>query len=130
MRGVPWRAPYWPWLMRIGLSSPSRNGLVSWSASNDSATAHCAPPGQAAGFRLRPARARLTMFRHTSSDHCHGCRPAGAICDLVSVIRGSLLRRRPYAARDSRFLKSPSLEESMTATDPALMSAEDLLAHY
>jgi hypothetical protein len=28
MRGMPWREPYWPWLIRIGLSSPSRSG---WS---------------------------------------------------------------------------------------------------
>ena len=25
MRGVAWRLPYWPWLIRIGLSSLSRS---------------------------------------------------------------------------------------------------------
>jgi hypothetical protein len=29
MRGTAWRLPYWPWLMRIGLSSASRSGIVS-----------------------------------------------------------------------------------------------------
>src|SRR4051812_48189565 len=59
--------------MRIGLSSPSRSGMVSWSASKLIATAQRAPSGQAFGFMLRPARARLTMPRHFASDHCQGC---------------------------------------------------------
>ncbi len=72
MRGIAWRLPYWPWLMRIGLSSASRSGIVSWSASKLIATAQRAPSGQAFGFRLRPARARPTMRRQVGFGHCHG----------------------------------------------------------
>ena len=69
---MAWRLPYWPWLMRIGLSSASRSGIVSWSASKLIATAQRAPSGQAFGFRLRPARARPTMRRHFASGHSQG----------------------------------------------------------
>ena len=51
MRGTPARAPYCPWLSRPGDRSPLRRVMVSWSESNDSATAQRAPPGQAAGLR-------------------------------------------------------------------------------
>ena len=61
------REPYWPWLMRIGLGSLSRSGMVSWSASNDSATAQVAPFGQTLGRSERPARARSTMPRQVGS---------------------------------------------------------------
>ena len=66
MRGMAWRAPYWPWLIRIGLSSPSRSGIVSWSASKLMATAQRAPLGQAFGLMLRPARARPTIRRQVA----------------------------------------------------------------
>src|SRR5579872_3369425 len=122
MRGMPWRLPYWPWLIRIGLSSPSRSGIVSWSASKDRATAQRAPPGQALGARLRPARARSTMRRHTSSGHSHAS-PAG--CFAPSFIWLSLVTVWPMLHALKRNRKS-----RMTADDPALMTAEDLLGHY
>ena len=75
---MAWRLPYWPWLIRIGLSSPSRSGMVSWSASKEMATAQRAPPGQDLGARLRPARARPTMRRQVSSGHCQGS-PSGCL---------------------------------------------------
>ena len=92
MRGIAWRLPYWPWLMRIGLSSASRSGIVSWSASKLIATAQRAPSGQAFGFRLRPARARPTMRRQVASGHCQGS-PSGCLV----AHWGSL--RVPAAAR-------------------------------
>ncbi len=99
MRGTACRLPYWPWLMRIGLSSPSRSGIVSWSASNEIATAQRAPPGQAAGARLRPARARPTMRRQTGSAHCQGS-PSGE-CTPSLIARSALpadpARERPGA---------------------------------
>ena len=45
MRGTPTRAPYWPQASRPIDLPPSRRSLVSWSLSNDSATAQRAPPG-------------------------------------------------------------------------------------
>ncbi len=47
MRGTPWREPYSPQAMRPMERPPSRSSLVSWSESNDSATAHRAPSFQA-----------------------------------------------------------------------------------
>src|SRR5258706_10387256 len=76
MRGIPWRLPYWPCDSRPMDSPASRSSLVSWSESNDSATAHFAPPGHAAGRSARPARTRLTIPRQCSSGHCQGCMPA------------------------------------------------------
>src|ERR1700758_1423215 len=113
MRGVACLAPYWPWLIRIGLGSLSRSGIVSWSASKLMATAQRAPSGHDAGFRLRPARARPTMVRQVSSGHCHGS----------LLIRGSLIPlRRPCCTQFA------ALEKSIMADfDPALLSAEDML---
>ena len=45
MRGTPTRLPYWPQAMRPIDLPPSRSSLVSWSESNESATAQRAPPG-------------------------------------------------------------------------------------
>src|SRR6185369_1009108 len=72
MRGTPWRLPYWPWESRPIDSPPSRSSLVSWSESNESATAQRAPPGQLFGRSGRPARTRPTMPRQRSSGHCQG----------------------------------------------------------
>ena len=49
MRGTPTRLPYWPQAMRPIDLPPSRSSLVSWSESNDSATAQRAPPFHAFG---------------------------------------------------------------------------------
>jgi len=46
--------------------------MVSWSESNESATATSAPPGHACGFRLRPARTRSTYPRQRDSSQAHG----------------------------------------------------------
>ena len=54
MRGTPTRLPYWPQASRPIDLPPSRKSLVSWSLSNDSATAQRAPPGHSAGRNLRP----------------------------------------------------------------------------
>ena len=72
MRGTPWRLPYWPCESCPIDSPPSRSSLVSWSESNESATAQRAPPGQLFGRSGRPARTRLTMPRQRSSGHCQG----------------------------------------------------------
>ena len=72
MRGIPWRLPYWPCDRRPIDSPASRSSLVSWSESNDSATAQRAPPCHAAGRSDRPARTRSTIARQRSSGHCQG----------------------------------------------------------
>ncbi len=74
MRGTPTRLPNCPQASRPIELPPSRRSLVSWSLSNDSATAQRAPPGHSAGRNLRPARTRLTRLRHSSSGHCQGSR--------------------------------------------------------
>ena len=56
MRGTPWRLPYWPCDSLPMESPPSRSSLVSWSESNESATAQRAPPFQLRG-RKRAAGA-------------------------------------------------------------------------
>ena len=56
MRGTPRRLPYWPQDRRPIDLPPSRSSLVSWSESNESATAQRAPFFHRAGFRERPAR--------------------------------------------------------------------------
>ena len=96
---MPWRLPYWPWLMRIGLSSESRSGPVSWSASKDSVTQQRAPPGQEAGRRLRPARARPTIFRHSGSGSSQG--------GVGSDLRVSSKARGRHAARHLAPLGAP-----------------------
>src|SRR5258708_15905320 len=70
--GAPPREPNSPWLSLPGLVSPSRSGIVSWSESNDRATATVAPPGQLTGASERPARTCCTCPRHVCSSHCHG----------------------------------------------------------
>ena len=72
MRGTPTRGPYCPQDIRPIDWPPSRNSLVSWSLSKDSATAQRQPSGQAAGFSERPARTCVTRRRHSSSGHSHG----------------------------------------------------------
>src|SRR5579864_5412709 len=74
MRGTPTRLPYWPQASRPIDLPPSRRSLVSWSLSNDSATATRAPPGHSRGRSRRPARTRPTSLRQCSSGHCHGSR--------------------------------------------------------
>lgn len=57
IRGMPTRLPYCPQLSRPIDLPPSRSSFVSWSLSNERATAHFAPPGQDVGRSARPARA-------------------------------------------------------------------------
>src|SRR5258706_9567838 len=78
MRGTPTRARYSPHDMRPIDLPPSRSSPVSWSLSNDSATAQRAPPGHVAGARRAPARTWPTNLRQIASSHCHGS-PAGCI---------------------------------------------------
>src|SRR5579875_2288142 len=66
MRGAPTRDPY----------SPAARATVSWSGSNERATATRAPPGHAGGDRLGPARTRPTAWLTSSTSHSHGRRPA------------------------------------------------------
>src|SRR5438105_14924682 len=93
MRDTPWRLPYCPCERRPIASPASRSSLVSWSESNDSATAQRAPPGQLAGRSVRPARPRFTMPRQRSSGHCQGCMrllyfdPAREIGDERGLLR-------------------------------------------
>src|SRR5580658_5103482 len=121
MRGIAWRAPYCPWLIRIGLSSPSRSGIVSWSASKLIVTAHRAPLGQDFGFMLRPARARPTMRRQVGSGHCQGS-PSGCLL----LIGGSLRRVSPPSCPRT----DPKGNPRMPGTDPALLSAETMLTEF
>ncbi len=58
--GTATLAPYSPWASFPGRVSPSRSGMVSWSGSNEIATATCAPSGQRGGTRRAPARTRST----------------------------------------------------------------------
>ena len=108
-----------PWLIRIGLGSLSRSGIVSWSASKLIATAQRAPLGQAAGFRLRPARARPTIVPP---------RLLRPLPRFASLIRGSLhaLPRSPCCTLFARSEKSTHAGD----LDPALLSAEDMLAAF
>src|ERR1700722_15028803 len=71
MRPAATRDPYSPSESATGSVTPVRSGIVSWSASNDSATATRAPPGHGR-TRRRPARTRATCARHSGSSHCHG----------------------------------------------------------
>jgi hypothetical protein len=76
--------------MRIGLSSASRSGMVSWSASKDSETAQRAPPGHDVGASERPPRARPTILRHSGSDHSHGFGFGSLIGDLLDADEGTV----------------------------------------
>jgi hypothetical protein len=78
MRGTPTRLPYSPQHMRPIDWPPSRSSLVSWSESNDSATAQRAPPGQLSGRYFLPARTCFTSLRQCSSLHCQGSSWGGA----------------------------------------------------
>ncbi len=83
---MPARLPYWPWLRRPIDSPPSRSSPVSWSESNDSATAQRAPSGHTAGRSVRPARTRSTMPRQRSSDHCQGCSCSSGLGTMVGRV--------------------------------------------
>ena len=72
MRGAPTREPNSPCESLPGLVSASRSGIVSWSESNDSATATRAPPGQLSGLSERPARTCSTCPRQVDSSQRHG----------------------------------------------------------
>src|SRR5579862_8114561 len=123
MRGIAWRAPYWPWLIRIGLWSPSRNGIVSWSESKLIATAHRAPLGQDFGFMLRPARARPTMRRQVGSGHCQGS-PSGCLVLILGFPSPMLTAMVPANQSQGK------VATKMPATDPALLPAEAMLIEF
>src|SRR2546428_6096025 len=99
MRGTPWRLPYWPCERRPIDSPASRSSLVSWSESNESATAQRAPPGQLAGRRGRPARTRSTILRQCFSGQAQG-----------GVLLGTFFSRNfPGQFRDQRGLLGDEL---------------------
>jgi hypothetical protein len=83
MRGMPARLPYWPWLRRPIDSPPSRSSPVSWSESNEIATAQRAPSGHTSGRSVLPARTRSTMPRQRASDHCQGCSGSSGLGTMV-----------------------------------------------
>src|SRR2546428_11411388 len=119
MRGSPAREPYSPWASKAGELLPSRRVDVSWSTSNERATATCDPCGQVAGHRGRPARTVLTTVLQRSSGQRHeasGPRPAmtpstppGAGCG-VSVLCGiSLVPPATASAEGAQLNGRPSL---------------------
>src|SRR5665213_3928102 len=85
MRGTPTRAPYWPQASRPIDLPPSRRSLVSWSLSNESATAQRAPPGHSAGRNGLPARTLSTSLRQCASGHCQGSRGDSGRSLIVSL---------------------------------------------
>src|SRR5215208_5247692 len=106
MRGIPTRLPYWPQLMRPIDLPPSRSSLVSWSESNDSATAHRAPSFHADGRRRRPARTCSTSLRQCGSVHCQGSKFSSSFIFIQTELqrksaKGAKVARETKAQRDS-----------------------------
>src|SRR5437016_1114044 len=96
MRREPTRAPYSPWLSLPGRVSASRSGMVSWSQSNDSATATRAWFGHVSGASERPARTCWTCERQVGSSQRHG---SAVVLELIIAVH-QLRRKRGYADRD------------------------------
>src|SRR5262245_21426230 len=104
MRGTPTRLPYSPQHSRPMDWPPSRSSLVSWSESNDSATAQRAPSLHRSGARRRPARTWFTSFRHCSSGHCQGSSAARLLAiDVSSGCRREGGNKPPSASATSLF---------------------------
>src|SRR3712207_4554122 len=115
MRGTPTRLPYWPQLMRPMDLPPSRSSFVSWSESNDRATAERAPPGHDFGRYVRPARTWLTRRRQCSSGHCQGSR---GFCSVMEGSFGAV--RRAAVCYERQF----STGEAMTIPKIALVMGD------
>ena len=107
--------PFFPrtvtlWLMRIGLISASRSGIVSWSASKDSVTQQRAPPGQAFAVgddavagppRTRAAcRSAVTFSANAAASPATGLakRHAAEQAALIADALGHSSRAEPRAA--------------------------------
>ena len=115
MRGTTTREPYSPAESLPGDGSPNRSVVVSWSLSNDNATAARAPPCQTFGFSERPALTLLTIPRHFSSGHCHGSVVFGSLAVRSRTEDAQPLARfgehyRAYRQRTGGFL--PRLDQT------------------